>query len=192
MESRWNYGVHVESIWNLWGSVKYSKYVTYMWGLIFPFFWEWKFCHYCGSTGNVCCQGSQPPHQHHGPHFYLYRVLHCRLNELFTSELCKKFSCGHTLLFVLLPDDGPTWSKGRFSSRITFSLSGLGECGLSSSSASTIAGVVHFRFFIPDPQLVIGRVFEGRTDASWQLSMSEKVSKNIGNTPLHSKLLQCQ
>ena len=25
MESRWIYGVHVESIWNLWGSVKYSK-----------------------------------------------------------------------------------------------------------------------------------------------------------------------
>ena len=24
MESRWIYGVHVESIWNLWGSVKYS------------------------------------------------------------------------------------------------------------------------------------------------------------------------
>ena len=23
MESRWIYGVHVESIWNLWGSVKY-------------------------------------------------------------------------------------------------------------------------------------------------------------------------
>ena len=25
MESRWIYGVHVESIWNLWGSVKYSS-----------------------------------------------------------------------------------------------------------------------------------------------------------------------
>ena len=25
MESRWIYGVHVESIWNLWGSVKYRK-----------------------------------------------------------------------------------------------------------------------------------------------------------------------
>ena len=25
MESRWIYGVHVESIWNLWGSVKYSR-----------------------------------------------------------------------------------------------------------------------------------------------------------------------
>ena len=25
MESRWIYGVHVEFIWNLWGSVKYSN-----------------------------------------------------------------------------------------------------------------------------------------------------------------------
>ena len=28
MESRWIYGVHVESIWNLWGSVKYRAYCT--------------------------------------------------------------------------------------------------------------------------------------------------------------------
>ena len=28
MESRWIYGVHVESMWNLWGSVKYSKCPT--------------------------------------------------------------------------------------------------------------------------------------------------------------------
>ena len=27
MESRWIYGVHVESIWNLWGSVKYRRNV---------------------------------------------------------------------------------------------------------------------------------------------------------------------
>ena len=27
MESRWIYGVHVESIWNLWGSVKYRKFM---------------------------------------------------------------------------------------------------------------------------------------------------------------------
>ena len=27
MESRWIYGVHVESIWNLWGSVKYSSFL---------------------------------------------------------------------------------------------------------------------------------------------------------------------
>ena len=29
MESRWIYGVHVESIWNLWGRVKYSGFVIY-------------------------------------------------------------------------------------------------------------------------------------------------------------------
>ena len=38
----------------------------------------------------------------------VYRVLCCRLNELFISELCKKTSHGHTLLFVLVPDDGLT------------------------------------------------------------------------------------
>ena len=27
MESRWIHGVHVESIWNLWGSVKYRSEV---------------------------------------------------------------------------------------------------------------------------------------------------------------------
>ena len=25
MESRWTHGVHVESMWNLWGSVKYRE-----------------------------------------------------------------------------------------------------------------------------------------------------------------------
>ena len=37
MESRWIYGVHVESIWNLWGSVKYSKSLIcqcYIWSQI--------------------------------------------------------------------------------------------------------------------------------------------------------------
>ena len=29
MESRWIYGVHVESIWNLWGRVKY-RYSIYI------------------------------------------------------------------------------------------------------------------------------------------------------------------
>ena len=126
----------------------------------------------------------------------VYRVLCCRLNELFISELHKKISYGHTLLFVLLPDDGLTWSKGCFSSRM-FSSSRLGECleirhGLPSSSTSMIVGVVHFHFFIPDLWPIIGRVFEGRTEASWQLSMSKKVSENIGNAPLHLKPLQCQ
>ena len=149
------------------------KYVTYMWGLIFPFFWEWKFCGIVTALEMFVARVPNPPISTTGHAFIeiVYRVLCCRLNELFISELHKKISCGHTLLFVLLPDDGPTWSKGRFSSRIMLSSSGLGErleiqCGLSSSSTSIIVGVVHFRFLVPDPRPVVGRVFERSTEAS--------------------------
>ena len=32
MESRWIYGVHVESMWNLWGRVKYRWGRSMIWG----------------------------------------------------------------------------------------------------------------------------------------------------------------
>ena len=99
------------------------------------------------------------------------RILRCHLNKLFIGQILNKSSHRHTLLLVLLWDDGAAWSKGRISLRIAVGSSGLGEhleicCGLSSSSTLIIVGVVHFHFLVPDPWPVIGRVFERSTEAS--------------------------
>ena len=45
MKSRWIYGVHVESMWNLWGRVKYRMHWLTIYLLSYSAFWlRWFLC----------------------------------------------------------------------------------------------------------------------------------------------------